>query len=162
MTQAMVLKKDTSIQDTEADHIISTAIKCLENRLRYDAHKQFTSSKTVSNFLRLQLGQEADEVFSALFLNNQNQLIAFEKLFYGTIDQATIHPRTVVKKCLEHNAAKIILAHNHPSHHCKPSNADQEITKTLKDILKVIDIQVLDHFVVTPHETYSFVEHCLL
>lgn len=162
MIQSMIQNNDAFIQGREADQIISAALRCLENRLRYDSSPQFTCTSTVSTFLRLQLGQETEEVFSILFLNSQNKLIAFEKLFFGTIDQAIIHPRKVVKRCLELNAAKIIMAHNHPSHDCTPSGADKEITKTLKDILKTLDIQLLDHFVISPHEVYSFAEHCLI
>lgn len=162
MIQSIVLKNVTPLQDIEEDQIISTALKCLENRLRYDTKKQFKHSKDVSAFLRLQLAQEQDEVFAALFLNCQLQLIAFEKLFFGTINHANIHARKVVKKCIEHNASKLIIAHNHPSQNCTPSEPDREITKELKNILKVIDVELTDHFIVTPQKTFSFAANFMI
>jgi DNA repair protein RadC len=100
-----------------------------------------------------------NEVFFVLFLNNQKCLIAFEKLFHGTINEAAVYPRVVLQKALAYNAAAIILAHNHPSGECMPSTADIEITQTLQKVLKIIDISVLDHVIVSQRDSYSFAEH---
>jgi len=162
MIQPIILKNELSIQDMEENQIISTALKCLENRLRYDSQPRFADPKNTCDFLRLQIGNEQDEIFAALFLNSQNQLIAFEKLFFGTVNQATIHPRKVIKKCLEHNAAHLIITHNHTSQDCSLSEADKEVTATLKDILTVMDVKLLDHIIVSSHETFSLAENGLL
>jgi DNA repair protein RadC len=163
MISSIVQKNGSSYQEEmDAEKLISSALHCLETRLRYKVDTKFNNSHDVCVYARLQLAQEQDEVFAAMFLNNHHQLLAFEKLFYGTINESTVYPRKVVKKSLEHNAAKLIIAHNHPSGNCTPSEADKEITQELKKILKVIDIQLVDH-VVTSHEGfYSFAEHGLL
>jgi DNA repair protein RadC len=83
-----------------------------------------------------------------LFLDNQHRVLAFERLFYGTINQAAVHPREVIKAVLRHNAAAVILAHNHPSGIAEPSRADQELTVRLRDALGLIDVRLLDHIIV--------------
>ncbi len=98
------------------------------------------------------------EVFACLFLDTRHQVIACENLFYGTIDAATVHPREVVKRVLELNAAAVILAHNHPSGVAEPSQADQALTRRLRDALALIDVRVLDHVVVGDGETASFAD----
>lgn len=105
-------------------------------------------SEVVKDYLRLNLSDEEQEVFCILFLDNRHRLLAFEKMFYGTIDSCAVHPREVVKKALAHNSAAIILAHNHPSGVTEPSQADINITQTLISALGLIDVRVLDHFVV--------------
>lgn len=94
------------------------------------------------------LGNYDREVFALLLLDNQHRLIEFNELFYGTIDSASVYPREVVKLALERNAAAVIFAHNHPSGDATPSQADKRITSRLKDALALIDVRVLDHFVV--------------
>lgn len=110
-------------------------------------------------YLQLKLGGLAFESFAALFLDTQNRLIADEVLFKGTLSQASVYPREVVKSALSHNAAAIIFAHNHPSGHAQPSQADRELTATLKSALALVDVRVLDHFVVTNQSVYSFSEN---
>jgi len=141
----------------EAD-LISKALQCLENKLRYISDKKFNNSKDVSAFLQLHLAEEKEEVFAALFFDNHFRLIAFEKLFTGTIDEATVYPRKVVIKALEHNAAKMIIAHNHPSGECVPSNADVKLTKLIREILQIIDVKLIDHIIVSHSQTFSFTE----
>ena len=97
-----------------------------------------------------------------MFLDNRHRLIAYEELFHGTIDGASVHPREVVKSALRYNAAAVILAHNHPSGVAEPSQADQRITKRLQDALTLVDIRVLDHFVVGDGEPVSFAERGLI
>jgi len=101
------------------------------------------------------------EVFAALFMDQRNRVICFEELFTGTIDGASVYPREVVKKALQHNAAAVIFAHNHPSGIAEPSSADKHITKRLQDALGLLDIKVLDHFIVG-EEVISFAERGLI
>ena len=102
------------------------------------------------------------EVFGCLFLDNQHRVIDVGELFQGTIDGASVHPRVVVQQALALNAAAIVFFHNHPSGVAEPSHADEAITKRLKDALALVDIRVLDHFVVTAGECVSFAERGLL
>lgn len=162
MISSIVQKNNASAQHYTEEALISNALLCLENRLRYHARESLDNSRDVCAYTRLQLAEEQEEVFAALFLNNQHQLIAFEKLFHGTINEAAVYPRRVVKKALEHNAAKIIIAHNHPSNNCNPSAADEEMTRVLKKILSIVDVQLVDHIVVSHEEVYSFAERGLL
>jgi len=117
------------------------------------------SPQAVKQFLRLLLGRKAHESFAVLFLDVKNQLIATEELFRGTLTHASVYPREVVKAALAHNAAAIMLAHNHPSGSPQPSAADHALTSTLKQALALVDIRVLDHFIVAGHRVHSFAEH---
>lgn len=114
------------------------------------------------DFLRLKLRDLPHEVFCCLYLDNRHRVLAFEELFRGTVDGANVHPREVVKRALAHNAAALILAHNHPSGIAEPSQADQLITRRLKDALGLLDIRVLDHLVVGDTHCASFAELGLL
>ncbi|MFM1886871.1 MAG: hypothetical protein RL026_2028 [Pseudomonadota bacterium] len=120
------------------------------------------SPKATRDFLVAQLRDRTHEVFCCLHLDNRHRLIAFEELFRGTIDGASVHPREVVKQALAHNAAAVILAHNHPSGVADPSQADELITARLRDALALVDIRVLDHLVVGDNRCVSFAEHGLL
>lgn len=104
--------------------------------------------QTTKDYLKAKLCQYQQEVFAAIFLNNINQVIAYEELFQGSINLTTIHPRVIIKKALFHNAAAIILAHNHPSGCSEPSEADVYVTTELKQTLALVDIKLLDHFIV--------------
>lgn len=146
----------------EADKIIASALKCLEERLSYATKEQFKSSRSVCDYLRLQLAQEKNEVFAVLFMDNHQRLLSFDRLFTGTVNEAAVYPRCVVQKALEYNAATIIIAHNHPSGVVKPSAADERITSELRKILEIINVRLLDHIVVAMTETYSFAEHGLI
>ena len=112
-------------------------------------------------YLAARLRDYPYEVFACLFLDNQHRVLAFEELFRGTIDGASVHPREVVTRALEHRAAALIFAHNHPSGVAEPSQADRRITERLRDALGLVDIRVLDHFVVG-EEVVSFAERGLL
>jgi DNA repair protein RadC len=101
-----------------------------------------------ANYLRAQIGGHPYEVFACLFLDQRHRVIAFEEMFRGSIDGASVHPREVVRRCMAHNAAAVILAHNHPSGVAEPSQADREITLELKRALALIDVRVLDHFII--------------
>jgi len=100
------------------------------------------------NYLMSELSGRVYEVFACLFLDNKHRVIKFDELFYGTIDGASVYPREVVRRALQHNAAAVIFAHNHPSGIAEPSDADIAITRRLKEALQMIDIRVLDHIVI--------------
>ena len=121
-----------------------------------------TSPQAVRHYLQLLLGGRGHEVFVALFLDSQHRVIASEELFQGTLNQASVYPREVLKRALAHNAAAVIFAHNHPSGVAEPSQADQNLTDTLKKALALVDIRVLDHFIVAGGSALSFVERGLL
>lgn len=114
---------------------------------------------------RFLLGRLRDyhfEVFACLFLDNRHRVISFDEMFFGTINSASVHPREVVKRALKHNAAAVILAHNHPSGVAEPSQSDQTITRQLSDALGLIEVRVLDHLVVGDNEVVSFAERGML
>jgi len=121
-----------------------------------------SSPDDTRRFLLSQLRDYDFEVFACLFLDNRNRIICFEKLFNGTINGASVHPREVVRKSLHHNAAAVIFAHNHPSGVAEPSNADKQLTRRLSDALALVDTRVLDHLVVGDGHVVSFAEHGLL
>jgi len=116
------------------------------------------SPRAVRDYLRLLLGGRQQEVFLALFLDTQHRVVASEELFHGTLSQTSVYPREVVKRALAHNAAAVILAHNHPSGVTEPSQSDQLLTAALKQALGLVDVRVLDHFVVAGGQTLSFAE----
>ena len=121
-----------------------------------------SSPSTVRDFLRLSIQNRQVEVFVGLFLDAQNRVIAVEELFSGTLTQTSVFPREVVRRALHHNAAGVIFAHNHPSGVAEPSHADETLTQALKEALALIDVRVLDHFVVGRGATLSFAERGLL
>jgi DNA repair protein RadC len=114
------------------------------------------STKEVENYLKIKLASQPDEWFAVLFLTSQHRLIRSERLFRGTVNSSHVHVRVIARKSLELNAAAVMLAHNHPSGIAEPSSADRGITTRIKDALEVFDINVLDHFVVTSGECFSF------
>lgn len=117
------------------------------------------SPQAVKQYLQLLLGGRAYESFAVLFLDVKNRLIACEELFRGTLTHTSVYPREVVKAALAHNAASVILAHNHPSGTPEPSAADHTLTQALKQALMLVDVRVLDHFVVAGKHVHSFAEH---
>lgn len=141
--------------------VVNRAAAILWRKL--EKEKVSLSSPTlVRQFLAMRYAIAPREVFSVLFLDAQNRVIAFEELFHGTITQTTVHPREVVKAALHHNAASVMLVHNHPSGVAEPSNADETLTKALQGALALIDVRVLDHFIVGGSNTLSFAERGLL
>ena len=145
--------------DTE---IVREALRILDQQLRSQDEMYLTSPTTVRDYLRLQLATRECEIFAVLFLTNRHRVIAFTEMFRGTIDGASVHPREVVKEVLHHNAAAVILCHNHPSGASEPSRADEAITRRLKDALALVDVRVLDHLIVGGSEITSFAERGLL
>lgn len=122
----------------------------------------FQSPKQVRDYLVLKLGALTREVFMVLFLDAQNRMHAAEELFSGTLTQTSVYPREVVKRAIHHNAASVIFAHNHPSGIAQQSAADEQLTQQLKQALALVDVRVLDHFIVAGNQTLSFAERGLL
>jgi DNA repair protein RadC len=118
-----------------------------------------SSPQAVRQYLQLQIGNKQYESFTVLFLDVKNRLIIAQELFRGSLSHASVYPREVVKSALAHNAASIILAHNHPSGSPEPSQADLTLTQTLKSALSLVDVRVLDHFIVANNKVYSFAEN---
>jgi DNA repair protein RadC len=121
-----------------------------------------TSPGAVRDYLRLAIAEREHEVFVCLWLDAQHRVIACEELFRGTLTQTSVYPREIVKAGLKANAAAVIFAHNHPSGAAQPSQADELLTRNLKDALALVDVKVLDHFIVAGHQTLSFAERGLL
>ena len=143
-----------------ADEILAAARAILARRLRRG--RALTSPRQTREFLRCALAPLDHEVFAIVFLDNRHRVIEYAPLFRGTIDGASVHPREVVKEALRRSAAAVILAHNHPSGVAEPSHADELITTRIRDALALIDVRVLDHFVITGEDIVSFAERGLL
>jgi DNA repair protein RadC len=122
----------------------------------------FDSPEAVRDYLRLHLGAETTEVFAVLYLDAQNRALAFETPFYGTLAQTSVYPREIVRAAIQHNAAAVVFAHNHPSGAAEPSLADEALTRTLKEALRLVDVLVLDHFIVTGSTAVSMAEMGLM
>ncbi|QWF69663.1 DNA repair protein RadC [Methylomonas paludis] len=144
---------------TEAQ--IIKAAKVLLNR-QISQGVALTSPNFTATWLQAHYRDLEHEVFVCLFLDNQHRIINAEQLFRGTIDSASVYPREVLKRALQLNAAALIFAHNHPSGILSPSNADKYITEKLVKALALVDIRVLDHFIVSKRGYFSFAEHGLL
>ena len=153
-------KAYTTTRPVTADEIVATALDILAVRLPHtDA---LTNPEDVKKYLVTQFANLEHEVFACLFLDNRHRIIRYEEMFRGTIDGCSVHPREVVKAALTANAAAVILAHNHPSGLAEPSRADTQLTRRLTDALALVDVRILDHFVVGGAETVSFAERGLL
>lgn len=140
--------------------IFEMARRALSEQMRQ--RDALTSPQQVRDYLCLKLGGMTREVFVVLFLDAQNRVMAQEEMFAGTLTQTSVYPREVVKRALHHNSAAVIFAHNHPSGVAEPSRADELLTKALKDALALVDVRVLDHFVVAGNAALSFAERGLL
>ena len=136
--------------------VLEMARRHLAERLRRDSALE--SPQAVRDYLKAQLRHEPHEVFGCLFLDSRHRVLAFEALFQGSIDGASVYPRQVVKRALAHNAAALILVHNHPSGVAEPSQADRLLTQRLKEALGLIEVRVLDHFIVGDGEPLSMAE----
>lgn len=139
----------TARQEKQTEHetaVLAEAEQILRRRM--ERHGTLSSPQDSAEWLRMRLAPRDAEVFCALFLDTRHRVLAFEELFQGTLDGASVHPREVVRACLKHNAAAVILAHNHPSGEPEPSAADRSITAELKQALALIGVRVLDHLVI--------------
>lgn len=148
-------------QKVREDRAIYRAMKLLEDRLRKPG-KQLSSPLAVRQLLALRLAREDREVFTALWMDTQNRLIVAENIFYGSLKEAAVYPREVVRRGLLHNAASVIFAHNHPSGSAEPSRADLVLTCALKTALQLVDIRTMDHFIVAGVAAASLAEMGLL
>ncbi|MBN3194083.1 RadC family protein [Pectobacterium versatile] len=142
---------------SKEQRIIQMALCLLEKRVRKNA-RQFKTSEDTKRWLLLELSSLEREVFMVLYLDNQHRLIEKEIIALGGINSTEVHPREILKSALRHNAAAVILAHNHPSGWAERSQADRHITDKLKDSLSQLDVKVLDHLVVGGAEVVSFAE----
>ena len=140
--------------------VLELARRAMAQQLR--EREVFASPDAVKHYLQLQLSAKQHEVFAVLFLDVQNRLIAMEELFRGTLTQTSVYPREVVLRALHHQAAAVVLAHNHPSGSVQPSRADEALTQTLKAALALVDVRVLDHVVVAAGQTLSMAQRGLL
>lgn len=147
----------TPVLPLTAQRTVKRALTLLDRHLR-ETGVAFTSTQAARDWLKLKMAGLEREEFIVLYLNQQNQLIAYETLFTGTINSTEIHPREVVKRALYFNAATVIIAHNHPSGDPTPSQADKTITLRLMQALALVDIHLLDHLVVGGMEIVSFAE----
>jgi len=141
------------------------AVMEMSRRVHADELSQgetITKAADAANFLMAELGNRPAEVFGALFLDTKHHILAFEELFHGTIDHTSAHPRELIRRVIHHNAARIILAHNHPSGDTTPSQADIELTNALKNALEMLDVKLLDHLVVGKNAFFSLAERGFL
>ena len=140
--------------------VFEMARRALSQRLK--EREAFHTPGAVKQYLQLQLAHKNHEVFAVLFLDNQNRMLAMEELFRGTLSQTSVYPREVVMRALHHQAAAVVLSHNHPSGSVQPSRADEHLTQTLKAALALVDVRVLDHIIVGQGQSLSMAEQGLM
>jgi DNA repair protein RadC len=140
--------------------VFELARRALSQRLK--EREAFQTPDAVKQYLQLQLAHKKHEVFAVLFLDNQNRMLAMEELFRGTLSQTSVYPREVVMRALHHQAAAVVLSHNHPSGSVQPSRADEHLTQTLKASLALVDVRVLDHIIVGQGQALSMAEAGLM
>ena len=148
------------LNKSEAESVMALALRVLA--ARHEKGQVLENPKQTQAYLRLQLAERPNEIFACLYLDNRHRVLALEELFQGTIDGASVYPRVVVQQAMEVNAAAMVFFHNHPSGVAEPSHADEAITRRLKEALALVDVRVLDHFVVSAGESVSFAERGLL
>jgi DNA repair protein RadC len=149
-----------ALASNDAQQILAAAREILGVQLATGA--ALTSPSAVRDFLRIALRDQPHEVFMCVWLDAQHRVIAAEEPFRGTLTQTSVYAREIVKDALRHNAAAVIFAHNHPSGVCQPSQADELLTRNLKDALSLVDCKVLDHFIVAGNQAISFAERGLI
>ncbi|HEP9230667.1 JAB domain-containing protein [Pseudomonas aeruginosa] len=145
----------------DEDLLVHRAIALLERRM-FRRGQDLLCPRRLRQYLRLRLVGKSEEVFAAVFLDAQWRALAFEPLFHGTVNAAPMYARVVVKRALRHNAVGVVVAHNHPSGLATPSQADIAATRQLKAALNLVDIELLDHFVIGRGEPFSFFDAQLL
>ena len=155
---AFIRDSEGAYQPAHPEQIINMAQQIISDRLQRSDDIVATSPQDVQRYLQLQLATKEREIFAAMFLDTRHRLIEFKKMFFGTIDGASVHPREVVKAALKCNAAAVIFSHNHPSGVAEPSQADIQITGRLKSALALVDVRVLDHIVVTVDDCVSLAQ----
>lgn len=142
------------------DAVINAAMNILRDRL--SVRQALNSPSAVRAYLILNLQNLEHEVFWVVYLDTQNRVIAMEEAFRGTLTQTSVYPREVLKRAMHHNAGAVIFAHNHPSGVAEPSRADETLTQALKQTLALVDVRVLDHFIIAGDKAISFAERGLI
>ena len=155
------VKREINAAAANEDAIIAQALEILARRMR-STGVLMDAPQVVRDWLRLRVGGKLHEEFGCIWLNARHEVIEAGELFRGTLTQTSVYPREIVKEALRHNSAAVIFYHNHPSGAAEPSAADEMLTRTLKDALNLVDVRVLDHFVVTAERMTSFAEKGLL
>lgn len=150
----------SGLSELEQASLVELALLVLQERHRPGQHLRGTDN--TRDFFRLLLSERKNEVFGVMFLDTRHRVLCVEELFQGTLDGASVHPRVVLQRAMECNAAAVILYHNHPSGMVKPSRADEVLTQKLQKVLSLVDVRVLDHVVVGSEGTVSFAENGLL
>ena len=149
------------MMDDKTKRLVNRALAAMEaTAMTYEA--ELTEPKHVADYLQLKLGRLDYECFSIVTLTAQNAVISYHEMFRGTLTQTSVYPREIVKESLRLNAAAVILAHNHPSGVAEPSRADELLTASLKQTLSLVDVKVLDHFIVAYSQVLSFAERGIL
>ena len=156
----LVCDVDGQYRTATADEVLSQAWAVLAERVKPGV--TLSSPTDVKDYLRLEIGMLEHEVFCVVFLDAQHRVIELQQMFRGSVTQTSVYPREVVKQSLALNASSCVLAHNHPSGAAEPSRADELLTQTLAAALKLVDVRVLDHLVVTANAVVSFAERGLL
>jgi len=149
-----------SAKRSELIAVLELARRAMGERLR--ERTVFDSPDAVKQYLQLHIGSRPYEVFAVVFLDVQHRMIALEEMFRGTLTQTSVYPREVVTRAIHHQAAAVVLAHNHPSGNIEPSRADESLTQTLRAALALVDVRVLDHIIVSPGQSFSMAEKGLL
>jgi len=159
-SELLVRDAEGQYRPASAAEVLHHARRVLANRVRRGA--VLSTPQAVKDHLRVHIGVLEHEMFTVIFLDSQNRLLAIKEMFRGTVAQTSVYPREVVKEALGLNAAAVILAHNHPSGVAEPSRADEYLTRSLSSALSLIDVRVLDHMVVAGADVVSFAERGLL
>ncbi|MES2251758.1 MAG: DNA repair protein RadC [Pseudomonadota bacterium] len=149
-----------SAKRSELTAVLELARRAMGERLK--ERTVFDSPEAVKQYLQMHIGSRPHEVFAVLFLDVQHRLLTLEELFRGTLTQTSVYPREVVTRALHHQAAAVVLAHNHPSGSIEPSRADESLTQTLRAALALVDVRVLDHVIVSPGQSFSMAERGLI
>ncbi len=152
--------KASALNDAEKSSLLALAMKVLS--MRHYRGRTLRSPDDTQAYLRLRLADKQAEIFGCLYLDNRHRVLELCELFHGTIDGTSVYPRVVVQQALEVNAAAVILFHNHPSGVAEPSQADERITRRLKNALELIDVRVLDHFIVAAGDSVSMAARGIL
>lgn len=161
MNTQLTLTETTEVEAAriaQENRVIEQALQILDQRI-FTRGPELTSPGLVADYLKLQLAQQEHEVFGVVFLDGKHRVLQFEVLFHGSIDGASVYPRQVIKRALAHNAAAVILTHNHPSGCPEPSQTDRTLTARLKEALALVDVRVLDHFIVGEGRSLSLAEY---
>lgn len=154
----MPKKSETTLANE--DELVARACTILDKRLRRGP--LFEHPGDVKNYLKLQLQGHQNEHFAALYMDTKHRMMAYEVLFTGTVDGAEVHPRVIAQRALHHNAAAVVIAHNHPSGDPEPSQADRAVTARIKQTLSLVDVRLLDHFIIGQGDPVSMASRGML